>query len=157
MSNDILKRAFWSGDIDYPAWKRKISARYDSRHARLITTSLEKLPLRWVVSEIGQERFIKKWPEWRERLAVSVRREALDGIWALMATGNIQAPVSSEVSRMGRKKRETLKAAYTESPSSIYQLAKIVGRDYAAVYRDVGGKMPSIPDASEIQRKTPEN
>lgn len=136
-NNAVLKRAFWSGDMDYLQWKKMVLARYDTRHKRIIAESLKHLPLFWVINEIGQVHFIKKWPVWRQWMEPSPRREALDGCWGIAALGDIQAEVEPTIAALGKKKREAIKMANVNPEKSIYQIAKDLGRDYAAVHRDV--------------------
>lgn len=135
--NTILKRAFWSGDMDYPQWKKMVLARYDSRHKRIIAESLKHLPIFWVINEIGHTRFIKKWPAWRQWMEPSPRREALDGCWGIAALGDIQAEVEPAIAVLGKKKLAAIRMANLNPRKSIYQIAKDLGRDYAAVHRDI--------------------
>ncbi len=136
-NNAILKRAFWSGNMGYHQWKKMVLARYDTRHKRIIAESLKHLPLFWVINEIGHAHFIKKWPAWRQWMEPSLRREALDGCWGIAALGDIQAEVEPTIAALGKKKREAIRMANVNPEKTIYEIAKDLGRDYAAVYRDV--------------------
>ena len=136
-NNAILKRAFWSGDLDYPRWKKMVQARSDTRHKNIIAQSLKHLPLIWVIKQFGPARFVKKWPVWRQWVESSARREALDAYWGLAAIGDSQAEISSTVATLGKKKLEAIRMTNFAPEKSIYQIAKDLGRDYAAVYRDI--------------------
>ncbi|MEE8185266.1 MAG: hypothetical protein V3T96_02570, partial [Thermodesulfobacteriota bacterium] len=59
--NRILIKAFWSGRIDYRGWRRIIRNTPEG-HRKTFYQSFLHLPMRWLLKEIGIERFVKIWP-----------------------------------------------------------------------------------------------
>ena len=151
----ILRSAFWSGRLTYRAW-RGMLRRGPQVHPRVFVRSFLHLPMDWLLGETGNEKFISIWPEVRKGVSTdspfeTTVRDAWDAIWGVMVTGDSQYPVSSEIARLPRIRREVLKAVVCNPGISMYDLAKRTGRDYSRVYRDVRqlaemGEIVSRPD-----------
>jgi len=137
----ILRSAFWSGDLTYRKW-RGIVRKGPQGHARVFIQSFLHLPMDWLLEEIGDERFISIWPDVRTGFATDSPFEktvmdAWDALWGVIAAGDSQYPVSSEIARLPRMQREVLKTIVCNPEISIYDLAKKTRRDYSSVLRDV--------------------
>lgn len=92
--------------------------------------------------EIGDEKFIIIWPEVRKGFDENLPLEALvldawDAIWGVVGAGDSQYPVSHEVARLPRMRREVLKTVVCNPGISIYELAKRLRRDYSRVLKDI--------------------
>ncbi len=109
---------------------------------RVFVQSFLHLPMGWLREEIGDEKFITIWPEVRKgfdenRPFEAASLDAWDAIWGVIAAGDSQYPVSLEVARLPRMRREVLKTVIRNPGISIYDLAKIIRRDYRRVLKDV--------------------
>jgi len=153
--NMILRFAFRSGRLTYRRW-RGIVRRGPHAHKRVFVLSFLHLPMAWLLEEIGEDRFISIWPEVRKGFSMDLPLEktaieAWDALWGVMAVGNSQYPVSSEIARLPRKRREVLKTIVCNPGISVYELAKRLRRDYSRVFKDVQqmtaiGEVENCPD-----------
>jgi hypothetical protein len=137
----VLRSAFWSGRLTYRKW-RGIVRRGPKEHMRVFVQSFLHLPMEWLLEEIGEERFISIWPEVRKGFAVDSPFEktvsdAWGAIWGVMAAGDSQYPVITDVAHLPRMRREVLKTIVRYPGISIYDLAKMLQRDYSRVFKDV--------------------
>lgn len=139
--NMILRSAFWSGRITYRKW-RGIVRKGPQDHMRVFVQSFLHLPMDWLIKEIGEDRFIHIWPEVRKEFDAKspldkASLNAWDALWGMIAAGDYQYPVSSEIAHLPRKRCEVLKVAVCNPGISIYDLAKKTSRNYSRVYKDV--------------------
>ena len=137
----ILRSAFWSGRLTYRKWRGMVR-RGPQGHTRVFVQSFLHLPIGWLLGEIGDEKFISIWPEVRKGFEANSPFEtavldAWDTIWGVMVAGDSQYPVSSEIARLPRMRREVLKTVVCNPGISIYDLAKKTRRDYSRVLKDV--------------------
>jgi hypothetical protein len=137
----VLRSAFWSGDISYRKW-RGIIRKGPEKHMRIYLQSFLHLPIDWLRKEIGDDRFISIWPDVRKGYSFDSPYEmtaldAWDVIWGVLAAGDSQYPVSSEVARLPKMRREILKTIVCNPGVSIYDVAKKTNRDYSRVFKDV--------------------
>lgn len=137
----ILRSAFWSGHLTYRKW-RGFVRRGPQAHMRVFVQSFLRLPMDWLLGELGDEKFISIWPDVRNEFKMDAPfeimvRDAWDAIWGVMAAGDSQYPVSTEVARLSRMRREVLKTVVRNPGISIYDLAKRLNRDYSRVFKDV--------------------
>jgi hypothetical protein len=150
-----LKMAFWDRNIAPATWRQAISRGEIESCRNVISASFKHLPVRWLMRQMGEEMFIKRWPVLRTVLAdrhdpIAIQRlEAWDALWGMLAVGDSQYPVRAEIANMGRKKRGLLKDIVHNGTSSTYELAKSSGRDYGRVYKDVR----SLIDAGLVSMK----
>ncbi|OGQ57993.1 MAG: hypothetical protein A3J24_00140 [Deltaproteobacteria bacterium RIFCSPLOWO2_02_FULL_53_8] len=63
--------------------------------------------------------------------------DAYDALWGVMVAGDAQYPVSSEIARLPRMRREVLKTIVCNPGISVYDLANKTQRDYSRVLKDV--------------------
>lgn len=137
----ILRAAFWSGRMTYRKWSG-IIRKGPEEHMWFFVQSFLHLPMDWLRKEIGDEKFITIWPEVRKGFDKNIPLEAAsldawDAIWGVIATGDSQYPVSAEVARFPRMRREVLKTVVRNPGISICDLAKRLDRDYSWVLKDV--------------------
>ncbi|MCL0038547.1 hypothetical protein M1N10_06015 [Thermodesulfovibrionales bacterium] len=137
----ILRSAFWSGQLTYRKW-RGIVRRGPQAHARVFVQAFLHLPMDWLLEEIGSEKFISIWLEVRKEFSTdspfeTAALDAWDAIWGVIAAGDSQYPVSSEVSRLPRMRREVLKTIVCNPGINVYDLAKRTRRDYSRALKDV--------------------
>jgi hypothetical protein len=137
----ILKMAFWDRNISPSRWLRVLSQGEPERN--VVISSFTYLPVRWLVHQLGEVVFVKRWPMLREVLVAerdpltAQRLEAWDALWGILAVGDSQYPVRQDIAQMGSKKRELLKAIVHHGSVSPYDLARTTGRDYSRIYKDV--------------------
>lgn len=139
--NVILRSAFWSGRLTYRAW-RGIMRKGPKGHGRVFVQSFLHMPIAWLRKELGDDKFISIWPEVRkgfDKDSASERTslEAWDAIWGVIAVGDSQYPISPQVARLSRLRREALRIIVQNPGISTYGLAKKTGRDYSRVLKDV--------------------
>lgn len=157
----ILRSAFWSGQLNYRKW-RGIIRKGPEGHMRIFVQSFLHLPMDWLLGEIGHEKFISIWPEIRKGFDEKspfdrTVLDAWDAIWGVMAAGDSQYPVSSEVSRMPRMRREVLKTIVQNPGITIYDVAKRLQRDYSRVLKDIrllsdSGEIEIKPDPKSVRK-----
>ncbi len=137
----ILRSAFWSGHLTYRKW-RGIIRKGPNEHMRVFVQSFLHLPIDWLLKEIGDEKFISIWPEVRKGFLMDspfevASLDAWDAIWGVRAAGDAQYPVSSDVARLPRMRREALRTIVCNPGISTYDLARKLKRDYSRVFKDV--------------------
>lgn len=158
----ILRQAFWSGETSYRRW-RGIMRRGPEGHRKAFWQSFLYLPVRWLLQEIGEERFIEIWPEIRDEFDMDSPEErtaldAWDAIWGMIATGDSQYPVDPEVAMISRMRREILQLVVCNPGISAYSVAKKTERNYSRVYKDIQlliekGMVESRPKAGSTRRE----
>lgn len=155
----VLRSAFWSGRLTYRKW-RGIIRRGPREHMRFFVQSFHHLPMDWLLKEIGDERFISIWPEVRKGFdknspAERTVLDAWDAIWGVIAVGDCQYPVNSEVARLPGMRREVLKTVVRNPGISIYDIARRLQRDYSRIWKDVRflAEMGEIELRSDAQSK----
>jgi len=136
-----LRKAFWSGTFPYRKWSAIIGARDFSDHQETLKTSFQYLPVNWLLDEFKPQRFIRQWPELRTLFdpAVPMEKKRLqiwDTLWALLATGDSQYPVSSTVAELGTKRRTFLREVIVHPGITTYEISRKHGRDYSRAYKD---------------------
>lgn len=137
----ILRSAFWSGRLTYRKW-RGIVRKEPRGHRWIFVQSFLHLPMEWLLKEISNEKFISIWPEVRKgfdknKPLEAASLDAWDALWGVIAAGDSQYPVSAGVARIPKMRREVLKTVVRNPGISIYDLAKMTGRDYSRVLKDV--------------------
>src|SRR3972149_5331785 len=100
----ILRQAFWSGEMSYRRW-RGIMRRGPEGHRKTFRQSFLYLPVRWLLYEIGEERFVEVWPEIRDEFSMDSSEErtavnAWDAVWGMIAAGDSQYPVDPDVATL---------------------------------------------------------
>lgn len=152
-SAKVLRSAFWSGRMTYRMWRGMVR-RGPKAHMKVFVQSFLHLPLDWLHSELGDEKFITVWPQIRDEFSrdspfeMTIQR-AWDALWGAKAAGDAQYPVSSEVAALPRMRREVLKAVVQNPGISVYALAKELNRDYSRVFKDVS----ALIEMKEIQAR----
>lgn len=137
----ILRAAFWSGRMTYRKW-RGIIRKGPEEHMWFFVQSFLHLPMDWLREEIGDKKFITIWPEVRKEFDKNKPLEAAsldawDAIWGVIAAGDSQYPVSAQVALFPRMRREVLKTVVRNPGINIYDLAKMIRRDYRTVLKNV--------------------
>jgi hypothetical protein len=139
----MLKMAFWDRTVPPKKWKRAILAGDPAPFRNVVIPSFKYLPTRWLLDQIGDEGFIRRWPLVRSLLHDSQdpiamqRLETWDAIWGILSVGDSQYPVIPEIVSLGRKKLGLLRIIVSHGACSTYSLYKISGRDYSRIYKDV--------------------
>src|SRR3989338_143548 len=133
----ILRQAFWSGEMSYRRW-RGIMRRGPEGHRKTFRQSFLYLPVRWLLHEIGEERFVEVWPAIRDEFSMDSSAERLavhawDAVWGMIAAGDSQSPVAPEVAMIPRRRREILHLIGRTPEMSAYPVAKKTGRDYSRI------------------------
>ena len=111
-------------------------------HRKAFRQSFLYLPVRWLLQEIGEERFVEVWPEIRNEFNIDSPEErtaldAWDAIWGMIATGDSQYPVDPDVAMISRKRREILQLVVCNPVINAYSVAKKTERNYSRVYKDI--------------------
>lgn len=158
----ILRQAFWSGDMSYKRW-RGIMRSGPEGHRKAFWQSFLYLPLRWLLQEIGEERFIEVWPEIRDEFNTDSPEErtavdAWDAVWGMIATGDSQYPVDPGVAILSSRRREVLQIVVCNPGISAYSVAKKTERNYSRVYKDIQmliekGMVESRPRVGSMRRE----
>lgn len=139
----VLKMAFWDRTLSPSKWLTAICGGDIEVCRNIIVPSFKFLPLRWLVHQIGVDVFVKRWPVLRDALndcndpLLMQRRSAWDALWGLLSVGDSQHSVRMDIAVLGRKRRELLRIIVNHPAVSTYDLAKITGRDYSRVHKDV--------------------
>jgi DNA-binding transcriptional ArsR family regulator len=159
--NRILIKAFWSGRMDYRKWRRIIRNTPEG-HRKTFYQSFLHLPMRWLLKEIGTERFVKIWPliryEFRDTSAADWKaKDGWDALWGMITVGDSQYPVTPQVSGLSRKRREIMRLIVRTPGISFYEIAKETKRDYSRVYKDISllkemGMVNSIEKKDSIRK-----
>lgn len=130
------RMAFWDqGKLDYANW---LSA-FKSGTTNVIRQSVNYMRSADLIVLIGKRQFIKAWPLLRSADELNENKKAiLDAAWGFYVAGDVSFPVSASVTRFHQKKLGTLRVlAKSSGHDSIYQIAKLTGRDYRRVYDDI--------------------
>jgi len=157
----ILRQAFWSGEMRYKRW-RGIMRKDPNGHRRAVLQSFLYLPVRWLLDEIKEEKFIKVWPKIRKMFNGDSAEEktavnAWDAVWGMIAACDSQYPIDPNIAMISRKRREILQLVVGHPGISAYLVAKKTGRDYSRIYKDVQiliekGMVEAIPQEGSIRR-----
>ncbi len=138
--NEIWERAkrmaFWDqGRMEYAKWR----SAFKSGNANVIRQSINFMRAADLIALIGIKQFVKSWPSFRETDDLNENKRAiLDAAWGLRVVGDVSFPVTASVTRFHPKKLGTLRVlAKSGGRDSIYQIAKMTGRDYRRVYDDI--------------------
>jgi len=137
----VLRKAFWSGTMAYRKWRRIIRGEVEA-HNGVFCQSFRHLPMRFLLQEVGKDHFVRIWPELHNSLSEDSpedkrARDAWDALWGMMTVGDSQYPVSSAVSNLSKKRREVMRLIVGNPGTSAYGIAKITGRDYSRVHKDI--------------------
>lgn len=131
------RMAFWDqGKFTYTQW---ISAIKKSDRS-VIRQSVNYMRAADFIDLAGKKMFIKTWPTWRtlDSSLSLTKATILDAAWALFVVGDVSFPVDIRVTKFHSKKLSTLRTLIrSEGTASIYQLAKLVGRNYRRVHDDI--------------------
>lgn len=134
---DRAKRmAFWDqGKLEYVQWLLA----FKSGNTNVIRQSINYMRGADLVDLVGKRQFIKVWPLLRNAEGLNENKKAiLDAAWGFYVAGDVSFPVSASVTRFHPKKLGTLRVlAKSSGHNSIYQIAKMTGRDYRRVYDDI--------------------
>jgi len=130
------RMAFWDqSNIDFNKW---LSA-FKSGKANVSRQSINYMRAADLIALIGKEQFVKVWPLFRiENQLKESKKAILDAAWGLYTVGDTSFSVSPSVTRFHPKKLGTLRIlAKSSGHDSIYQIAKISGRNYRRVHDDI--------------------
>jgi len=130
------RMAFWDqGKLGYDHWLRA----FKSGNANVIRQSIDYMRAADLIELIGKRQFIKAWPLLRCADELNENKKAiLDAAWGWYVAGDVSFPVFAAVTRFHPKKLGTLRVlAKSSGHDSIYQIAKMTGRDYRRVYDDI--------------------
>lgn len=130
------RMAFWDqGKLDYAQW---LTA-FKSGKANVMRQSINYMRAADLIGLVGKRQFIKAWPLLRNADELNENKKAiLDAAWGFYVAGDVSFPVSASATRFHPKKLQTLRVlAKSNGHESIYQIAKMTGRDYRRVYDDI--------------------
>lgn len=130
------RMAFWDqSNLAYPKWRTAFA----SERPAVVKQSVNYMRAADLIELIGRKQFIKAWPKLRDLDSINANKKAiLDAAWSLYVAGNVSFPVVAAAARFHPKKMETLRTlANLSENTSIYQIAKMVGRDYRRVHDDI--------------------
>lgn len=127
--------------MNYRRW-RGIMRRGPDGHRKTFRQSFLYLPMRWLLHEIGEDRFVKIWPDIRiefsaDSLEEKTAMDAWDAVWGMAAAGDSQYPVLRDVAALSGKRREILRLIVCNPGISAYAVAKKTKRNYSRVYKDI--------------------
>lgn len=130
------RMAFWDqSNLVYAKWHSS----FTSEKPSVVRQSVNYMRSADLITLFGKQQFIKTWPKMRNLDGINPSKKSiLDAAWGLYVAGDTSFPVVSAVTRFHPKKLDTLRilAKLTEN-TSIYQVAKMAGRDYRRVHDDV--------------------
>lgn len=130
------RMAFWDqGKLDYAQWSKALK----SGNPNVIRQSINFMRAADLINLVSRRQFIKTWPLLRSADEINENKKAiLDAAWSFYVAGDVSLPVSASVTRFHPKKLGTLRVlAKSSGHDSIYQIAKMTGRDYRRVYNDI--------------------
>lgn len=130
------RMAFWDqGKLGYAKWLLA----FKSGNPNVIRQSINFMRAADLIDLVGKRQFIKAWPLLRSADELNENKKAiLDAAWGFYVAGDVSFPVSASVTRFHPKKLGTLRVLVKSSGhESIYQIAKMTGRDYRRVYDDI--------------------
>jgi hypothetical protein len=130
------RMAFWDqGNLEYAKWLPA----FKSGKASVIRQSINYMRASDLIALTGRREFIKVWPLLRSADELNENKKAiLDGVWGWYVAGDTSFPVYASPVRFHQKKLGTLRVlAKASGNDSIYQIAKMTGRDYRRVYDDI--------------------
>jgi hypothetical protein len=130
------RMAFWDqGKLDYAKWLPA----FKSGNTNVMRQSINYMRAADLIDLVGKRQFIKAWPLLRNGDELNESKKAiLDAAWGFYVAGDVSFPVSASVTRFHPKKLGTLRVlAKSSGHESIYQIAKMTGRDYRRVYDDI--------------------
>lgn len=130
------RMAFWDqGKLVYAEW---LSA-FKSGNPNVIRQSINYMRAADLIGLVGKRQFIKTWPVLRSADELNENKKSiLDAAWGFYVAGDVSFPVTAAVTRFHPKKLGTLRVlAKSSGHESIYQIAKMTGRDYRRVYDDI--------------------
>lgn len=130
------RMAFWDqSNLAYPKWH----ASFESEKPAVVRQSINYMRPADLIELIGKKQFINAWPTLRNLDRINANKKAiLDAAWSLFVVGDVSFPVTAAVTRFHPKKMETLRTiAKLSENTSIYQIAKMVCRDYRRVHDDI--------------------
>lgn len=130
------RMAFWDqGKLDYAQWLPA----FKSGNTNVLRQSINYMRAADLIALLGKRQFIKAWPLLRDAGELNENKKAiLDAAWGFCVAGDVSFPVSVSATRFHPKKLGTLRVlAKSSGHESIYQIAKMTGRDYRRVYDDV--------------------
>jgi len=130
------RMAFWDqGKLDYAKWLTG----FKSGKSNIIQQSINYMRVADLIALIGIQQFIKQWPLLRNTNDLNENKKNIfDGAWGWYVAGDTSFPVNASATRFHPKKLGTLRVlAKASGHDSIYQIAKITGRDYRRVHDDI--------------------
>ena len=130
------RMAFWDqGKLDYAQWLPA----FKSGNTNVMRQSINYMRAADLIALLGKRQFIKAWPLLRNADELNESKKViLDAAWGFYVAGDASFPVSASVTRFHPKKLGTLRVLVKSSgQDSIYQIAKMTGRNYRRVYDDV--------------------
>lgn len=130
------RMAFWDqGKLDYAQWLPA----FKSGNTNVMRQSVNYMRAADLIDLVGKRPFIKAWPLLRNADALNESKKAiLDAAWGFYVAGDVSFPVSASATRFHPKKLGTLRVlAKSSGHESIYQIAKMTGRDYRRVHDDI--------------------
>lgn len=148
------RSAFWSGNLSEKKWLSII--RNPEKHPEMTKTFFNTIPVDKALFIMGRKTFVDKWPLIRNFYSLDERKDRarqrlFDAAWSVIVTGDSQYPVTDQVANLSKGNKELL-ARVIQSPGiSIYQLTKMVERDYSRVHKEVTSLKDTIFELKKEQ------
>jgi hypothetical protein len=126
-------RAFWDRPkLTFEKWLYTMRTPSSPRHANMAALSFQYMKPRDLVELLGKDVFVRTWAEIRDTQNFP-RKVLLDYEWGNIMTGSGRFGFNANVIKLRKTHRDLLLCMVNHEPMSIYQLAKMVGRDYRRV------------------------
>ena len=126
-------RAFWDRPkLTFEKWLFAMRTPSSPRHASMAALSFQYMKPSDLVAMLGEDVFVSTWAEIRDTQDFP-RKVLLDYEWGSIVTGSGRFGFNANVLKLRKTHRELLLSMVNHEPMSIYQLAKVVGRDYRRV------------------------
>lgn len=128
--------AFWDlGKLERDKWREM----FDAGNVNIVCQSINFMRPVDLIRLLGVRDFLEKWIRLREMHALSHnKRVILDAGWSYVVVGDATFRVTPCVLRYPPKKLQTLRVLLRQlDRPTIYQLAKLLGRNYRRVYDDI--------------------
>jgi hypothetical protein len=132
------RMAFWDQEkLDYAKWLPA----FKTGNTNVLRQSINYMRSADLITLLGKRQFMKSWPQLRNTDELNENKKTiLDAAWGFHMAGDATFPVFVSVTRFHPKKLGTLRTlAKRNGQESIYQIAKLTGRDYRRVYDDIMG------------------
>ncbi len=131
-------RAFWDRhSMSYEKWIATMRDKKHASHWRVLEQSFRHMPARPMIRLLGEDIFVKNWPEWR-KMVKTPYKALFDTEWGFYVTRSRRFGFNAEAAKLGRKThQEMFRFMLEHEPMPIYQLAKQLNRPYRRVFDGV--------------------